>query len=180
LRNQSELSRLELAETELAGGQPAAAERLARQALRVLRQPGLVQEPWAQVVLARCLLAQDRRDEAAAAAHAARQHAGASPSVELRLAATVAAAAVAASGDDAGKAAAGCRELQAALHEAEAKRFWSLAMEARLALAQSRLLSDPAAGRATLRALGRDAAARGFGLVARQADALAALDSRRP
>jgi len=173
LRNQSELSRLELAETQLAAGQPAAAERLARQALQVLRDPGLVQEPWAHVVLARCLLAEGRHSEAALAAGVVRRLGGGSQSVELRLAGTIAAAAVGASSGESREAAAARRELQTALDEAKGKGFVSLALEARLALGKSLLGSDPVAARATLRELSGEASARGFGLIARQAAALA-------
>jgi serine/threonine protein kinase/TolB-like protein len=174
LRNQSELSRLELAETELAAGQPAAAERLARQALQVLRDPGLVQEPWAHVMLARCLLAQGRHSEAALAAGVVRRLGGGSQSVELRLAGTIAAAAVGASSGEPREAEAARRELQAAVDEAKKKGFVTLALEARLALGKSLLGSDPVAARATLRDLSGEASARGFGLIARQAAALAA------
>jgi tetratricopeptide (TPR) repeat protein len=174
LRNQSELSRLELAETQLAAGQPAEAERLARQALQVLRQPGLVQEPWAHVVLARCLHAQRRDDEAALVAADVRRLAAGSQSVELRLAGRIAAAAVEARSGEPREAAAARRELRAALDEANGKRFATLALEARLALGEALLASDPAAARTTLRELSGDASARGFGLIARQAAALAA------
>jgi eukaryotic-like serine/threonine-protein kinase len=172
LRNQSELSRLELAETELAAGQLVAAERLARQALLVLRQPGLVQEPWAHVVLARCLLAQGRHAEAARAASEVRRLARGSQGVELRLAGTIAAAAVSAgSGEQRSAAARG--ELQAAIDEANRKGFVTLALEARLALGEALLVSDAAAAGATLRALAGEASARGFGQIARRATALA-------
>jgi serine/threonine protein kinase/Tfp pilus assembly protein PilF len=174
LRNQSELSRLELAETHLAAGEVAVAERLARQALEVLREPGLVQEPWAHVVLARCLLAQGRHDEAAEVAAVIRRLAGGSQSVELRLSGTVAAASVAAGGGEPREAEAARRELQAALDEANGKGFLGLALEARLALGESLVGSDPLAARARLRELSDEAAARGFGLIARQAGARAA------
>jgi hypothetical protein len=174
LPNQSELSRLELAETHLASGQPEAAERLAREALAVLREPGLVHEPWAHVLLARSLLAQGRIAEAAVVARRIRELGGGSQSVELRLAGTVAAAAVASSGEGARETVAARRELQAALDEAAAKGFVALALEARLALGRSLLASDPAAARAALQQLSREATARGFGVIARQAADLAA------
>jgi len=174
LPNQSEFVRLELAETHLAAGRPAVAERLAREALRVLRAPGLVHEPWAHVMLARCLLAQGRHAEAALVARDIRRLAGGSQSVELRLAGTIAAAAVAASNGEPHEAEAARRELQAALDEANRKGFASLALEARLALGESLIGSDPVEARATLRELSGEASARGFGLIARQAAALAA------
>jgi hypothetical protein len=81
---------------------------------------------------------------------------------------------VAAGGGEPREAEAARRELQAALDEANGKGFLGLALEARLALGESLVGSDPLAARARLRELSDEAVARGFGLIARQAGARAA------
>ena len=161
---------LELARLSLDKGNPAAASDLARQ---IAFEEGGAGQPdtraRALALLAEALLRQGTLAPARQAANQARMIMGTSGSRELRLALVPALARVDAAGGAAEKVTA---DLQQVLGEAESTGFVQAALEIRLALGQIQLAhGDPAAGRASLQLLQRDAASRGYRTLARAAAA---------
>jgi len=160
---------LGLARLSLDLGDPKKASQLARQAAV---QTGVGGEQDTRVralaLLAEALLRQGVQAPARQAAGQAREMMGAGRR-ELRLAVAPALARVDAAGGAAEKATEG---LEQALGEAEQTGFVQAALEIRLALGQIQLAhGEPAAGRATLQLLQRDAASRGYLTLARAAAA---------
>jgi eukaryotic-like serine/threonine-protein kinase len=168
-------TRLGLATLLVEQGRPAEAEALAREAEEVVRTEKAADlEAAADAVLVRSLLAQGKRVEAGAANERLRGLAAASQDRRVRIAAAIVAARVLASSGEARATSAALEALRRTFAEAARTGWVDHELEARLAAGEIELASGrAAAGRARLAALAKDAAARGFGLVARRA-ALAA------
>lgn len=160
-------SQLDLASIALDQGRAGDAEAASRSAAAEFeREDSQDDEALAQALLARALLAQDKlaeaRESAARASGLARQ----SNNRGARLVVAITAARIeAASGGPAGIRAA-VRNLQTEAAEAAKLGFFHEELEARLATGELQLKSGPAAGRATLDGLKKDAEARGYGRVA--------------
>jgi DNA-binding winged helix-turn-helix (wHTH) protein/tetratricopeptide (TPR) repeat protein/TolB-like protein len=152
--------RLDLAVLALAEGQAGKAAELARQAAGWYHSRDIAGgEAMAQAILAEALLSQGLRQEALAAAAAARTRLETSEDREIRLAAGVRLARLAAATADRGEA---LRQLHRAVDEAAALGLTTAGLEARLALGEvQRGAGDPAAA-ATLAALRKEAESRGF------------------
>ncbi|MEK7405649.1 MAG: tetratricopeptide repeat protein [Acidobacteriota bacterium] len=157
-----------LAEVLLEQGQLAEAEALARAAAEEFRkQKRADDEASARGLLARCLLAQKKTAEARMTVREAVGLAEKSQNRSVRLAVRITAARVRAAS---GEAAAAAQSLDAVFAEATQARALGLQWEARLAWGEAELKSrNPALGEASLKALEKEAAAAGFGLVARKA-----------
>jgi serine/threonine protein kinase/Tfp pilus assembly protein PilF len=167
-------SRLQLAGLSIEAGNPADAERVARQVrdeYRKERHPD--DEIAADVVLLRALLAQQKLNEADQELGNIESISAKSQNVPARLAReTIAARIQAATGrmDDA------LRQLTIATREAFKSGFVPDQLEVRLARAEIELQSGKiAAGRAELSVLRRDAEGKGFGLISKKALAAVAL-----
>jgi DNA-binding winged helix-turn-helix (wHTH) protein/tetratricopeptide (TPR) repeat protein/TolB-like protein len=152
--------RLDLAVLDLAEDQAGKAADLARQAAGWYHSREIAGgEAMAQAILAEALLRQGMRQEALVAAAAARARLETSEDREIRLAAGVRLARLAAATADPGEA---LRQLRRAVDEAAALGLTTAGLEARLALGEvQRGAGDPAAA-ATLAALRKEAEARGF------------------
>lgn len=167
-RGRAMQSRLALAALSLEQGRPAAAEATAREAAQEFgteKRPD--DEAWARAVLARSLIEQGKAKEAKEAIERALALSGRSQNPLLRLAVVIAAARLRVAQGEADLAA---RRLKDGLLEATKYGYLGLQLEARLALAEIEARSgNPAAGRTRLLALGQEASAKGFGLIARKA-----------
>lgn len=155
--------RIELARVLVDAGKAQEGEALARAALAALgAKPPPDDELPARTVLALAALAQGRKDVAAAEMQRAVAPLAACENRVLQLQASLVAARVHAA---TGQAPEAIRELRSTLAEAERMGLRPLALEAGLALGA--LEADPA----RLEAVERDAAAAGYGLLARRARA---------
>ncbi|MFL6193956.1 MAG: tetratricopeptide repeat protein [Thermoanaerobaculia bacterium] len=152
--------RLDLAHLALASGQPGEAARLAEGARDWCRARGIAGcELDARSSLAEALLAQGRRREAMQAAGEARLLADTSQDRSLRIRAAIRLANVEAAGGDPRAA---MLQLRRAVEDAAGLGLTAAGLGARLALGElQREVGDPAA-KATLAAVGKDAASRGF------------------
>jgi eukaryotic-like serine/threonine-protein kinase len=161
-------SRVWLARIALEQRRGAEAEALTRAAAEAFRsQKRIDDEAWAQGSLAEALVAQRKLDEARTAIGRATELIGPSKNRRTRLDVTLSTARVLAG---TGRLAEAERQLQAAIVEAQQIHILDRELESRLMLAQVELASGKAAaGRARLAAVRKDAAAKGFGLVARKA-----------
>ena len=160
-------SRLALATVSLEEGRPAEAEGPAGEAAEQFReQKDADNEALALAILARSLLAQNKPSEAQQGIARAPGVGSAYPRLSMAI---VAARVDAASG----KPAAAFESLKTTLAKATNTGMLGLQFEARLALGEIEMKSgDRAAGQARLEALEREAAARGYGLIARKAKRL--------
>ena len=162
-------SRVLLAELEMEERQPGEAERSARQAIEEFQTEKLADNEFvAQAVLVRALLAQDRPAEAEKEidrlANAAAGSQNAEARFKFRIGAARARAAMQRNAD-------ATQDLERVLAEATQLGLSQHQFEARLALAEMKMKSgDRATARAHLEALKKDAAAKGFLLIARKAD----------
>jgi hypothetical protein len=149
-------------------GRPADAEKPVRQALDEFHAEKLRDdEVLARAVLARALLAQVKPAEAREQIDLATDLVAKSPMPAVRINYAIAAALVRAA---TGITADATRSLEATLAEATKYGYLGYQFEARLALAEIEMKSGKtSAGRARLEALQREAAAKGFGLIARKA-----------
>jgi eukaryotic-like serine/threonine-protein kinase len=170
-------SRLALADLALDEGRPMDSEADARAAAEEFRTKGVVdQEARAEAVLARSLLAQGKLARATESISRATSLAGQVKDPALRLPVEIevgiaAARIQAASGKQRDQATA-MTSLGQRLTEATRNHLTKLLFEAALALGETEIESGKAtAGRARLQALEKDATARGFLLIARQAAA---------
>lgn len=161
-------SRLRLAILSIEEGHPADAEQPAREIIpqaRQEKQPDT--EIFAETVLARSLLAQGKSAGADKEIKLAQGLAGRS---ENRLQAVDLAIIAAQVKAARGKPADALAQLQAPLAQATSRGVVPYEFEARLAMGQIEMKSGNAsAGRAHLQSLHKDAASKGFGLIARQA-----------
>jgi TolB-like protein len=157
-----------LAEVSVADGRAAEAEPLARQAVDGLSGLGsLDEEPYALGTLARSLLAQNKVSEAQQAIAKARELAQRSQDVHIQMDVAINEGRVQAA---AGKTDQSISSLSAVLSRAIRLGCVSCALQARLALGEAELKAGrTAAGRNTLNALQKEAATRGFLLIAREA-----------
>ncbi len=162
------LSRVGLARIALEQRRGADAEGLARTSAEELRSQKLAhEEGWAQGLLAEILLSQRKLDEARSAIHRATELMDTSKNRRTRLDVDIATARVMAGAGSLPEAA---RRLQAALAEARQIHSMDRELESRLTLGEVELLTGhAAAGRARLAGVRKDAAAKGFGLLARKA-----------
>jgi len=153
-------TRMTLARVAIEEGRAAEAESLARQAAEEFRKAKApATEGLAHAVLARALLAQGKREPAVRAADRALALARQSRNRRVELSVAIAA----------GHVRAATQSLETALGEATKRGFVPHQLEARLALGE--IEAKSAAGRARLEALEKDAAAKGFVLIARKAAA---------
>ncbi len=161
-------SREELAALAIEEGRYAEVEPLARQAAEEFRRENAPdKEAGAHDVLARSLLGQRRLGDASAAIERAKTLAKPGGNRDLQLFLTVTQARVNAA---AGKPAEAAKTLEAMIGEATKSGLINLEFEARLALGEIELQSgNKAKGQARLESLEKDARAKGFGLIARNA-----------
>jgi len=162
------VSRMGLARIALEQRRGADAEALVRTVVEDFRTRKLAEdEAWAQGLLAEAFVSQRKLDEARSAIRRATELIETTKSRRTRLDVNLATARVLAA---TGSLADAERRLQAAIVEARQIHFVDREFESRLTLGQVELVSGKeAAGRARLAALRKDAAAKGFGLVARKA-----------
>jgi tetratricopeptide (TPR) repeat protein len=170
---------LDLAWLALEEGRAGEAEASARQAADSFRASRLSDdEAEAQLFLSRALLESGNVQGAQAAAARAQALVAESERLPLRLSVGLAAARVHARGGQVAEAASAARAVFA---QAEKAGLGRLRWEAALTLGDVEIAAGrPAAGQERLAALERDAAARGLGLVARRASALAKAPASRP
>lgn len=149
-------------------GRPADAVQPARDVLKLAREEN---EPGTQIaaemLLARSLLGTDKLIEATKQIAAAEALAAANEDRLQRLEVTITAATV----RGGAKPAEATKSLEAALKEATRIRCIRCQLEARLALGQIVIKREPSAGRAQLASLQKDAADKGFLLIASKAAA---------
>ena len=170
--------RVALAGLAIEEGHPDAAELLLGSALPVFAaQKAADWEASAQAVLARSRLAGSRPGDARQALNRALALAGPSLSPHVRLAVAATAARVEAAE---GRADEALRRLDAALAEAVKLGLTGLQLELRLARGEIGIASGRTAAAGDLASLARDARARGFGLVARKAEAILTTPSGKP
>jgi tetratricopeptide (TPR) repeat protein/tRNA A-37 threonylcarbamoyl transferase component Bud32 len=163
--------RLALAQLAIEGGHPAAAEAPAREAAEEFRQERAADDELsAHTVLARSLLAQGKYPAAQEAIDRARALLNKSGDLDTRFSFRITAARVRqASGRPSDRLEA-ANSLEAVLGEAKKAGFFGHELEAGLALGEIGLKSgNVAQARGRLEALERQAAAQGFGLIARKA-----------
>jgi tetratricopeptide (TPR) repeat protein/TolB-like protein/predicted Ser/Thr protein kinase len=171
-------SRVALASLAIEEGHAEAAEPLLSPALQVFAaQKTTDWEASAQAVLSRSLLGGKRPGDARKAMERAVALSGRSHSPHVRL--TVAAIAGRAEAAE-GRADDALLRLDAALAEAVRLGAVSLHMELRLARAEVGISSGRTTATSGLRALAEDARARGFGLVARKAEAILRARNGKP
>lgn len=164
-------TRLGIAGIASAEGRSAEAESMLREAEESLRTGGAPDlASLAQAQLAEILLAQGRLDEARKAGDAVAKATAGSEDRHVRLAAAVAAARIRAAAGRAEDVAAALLALDRARKEAEKGGFVKDGYEAELAAGEIEIAAGKAGGRTRLQALARDAAAKGYGLVARRAE----------
>ena len=156
-----------LARVALAAGDAAGAEREARGAAEALSRAKLPDEASALTVLARALLGQGRTEDARRTLEKARPLVAAGQNDPVRRDyELVRSSAQAARGEV--EPARGA--VEAAIASAKQRGLVAFALEAELVLGQIEIrIGDGAAGRSRLAALEKDAAARGFRLIAREA-----------
>jgi tetratricopeptide (TPR) repeat protein len=171
-------SRLALASLAIEDGHPEAAGALLGPALEVFTAQGAAS--WAaraQAVLARSLLGRKRTDDARQAVDRALSLSGRSQSPHVRLVVAAAAGRVEAAE---GKADSALLRLDAALAEAVRLGLVGLQLELRLARGEIGIGCGRTNATGELRALAVDARARGFGLVARNAEAILRTQAGEP
>jgi tetratricopeptide (TPR) repeat protein len=163
-------SRLALADVSLEEGHPSDAEAAARRVVEEFRtQSDADDQAKAEAVLARSFLAQIRLSEAQTAIARARNLLAKSRNRDARIYVSITDARIRAA---LGKTVEAVRLLENTLRDAQKAGFVGLQFEARLALGEVEMKSGKLpAGRARLEALQGEANTRGFGLIARKADA---------
>lgn len=161
--------RLDLARLALSEDRFAEAARLARQASEWYRSRDMAgNEAQGMSLLAEALLRQGRFAEARKAGERAWVQAGKSEDREMRVLVSSRLARVDAAAGGSGEA---VRELRQRIGEAQAAGYVNAALQARLALGEVlQAAGDRDRGGATLQEVQRDAAARGFMLLARRAE----------
>jgi serine/threonine protein kinase/tetratricopeptide (TPR) repeat protein len=162
------LTRVGLAKTLLEQRRGAEAEALTRKSLDEFRAQKLSNdEAWGQAVLAEIFLFQRKLDDARSAASRATELIEKTKNRRTRLDVDLAAARVLAAS---GKFSEAERRLHAAIADARQLHVLDRELESRLTLGEVELLSgNAAAGRGRLAAVRKEAAAKGFGLLARKA-----------
>ena len=170
-------STVNLASLAIDRRKPQEAERLAREALESFRwQENSDMEATALEVLARSLLAQGKVADAQKAVNEALALTDKTQLFYLLQRLGITAARVRAASGRRADVNEALKGLEAVLSEAERARFVASEFEARLAMGEIRMKSgSPEVGRARLDALEKDATAKGFGLIARQAAAQSSL-----
>jgi len=161
-------SELYLASLDIEEGCPANAEKRARKAIDEYEiEHAADAEALARVVLARSLLAQDLPGKAQETISRATALAGLSQAHTVRFSVGIISSRIRAT---LGRPAEARTALEATLAEAKENGFVRYQLEARLALGEIELkAANPTVGRAGLTALEKDAAAKGFHLIARRA-----------
>ncbi len=173
-------SQIELARIAIEEGNAADAEILIRKASNELGAEGIVDEEANAVsVLIQALVAQGKLANTGQILDRARALSSRSECVFRRLQVAFAIAGLDAALGGTAKAR---KELESVLSAAERASFYSLQLDARLALGQMEMRSEQtAAGRARLETLEAEATAKGYGLIARKAaEARAARPQIRP
>jgi DNA-binding winged helix-turn-helix (wHTH) protein/tetratricopeptide (TPR) repeat protein/TolB-like protein len=166
-------ARLGLARLRLDQGEIPAAATAARQAAHEFEREGVAgQESMAQAVLAEALLKSGNASEAQQALARAVRLSDRCQDREAGLLVAVTAARVRAASGRAGDLLQAERNLRQTAREAATSGFLDDGLEARLTLAELEMSSEnPAGARASLEEIQRDAAGRGFGLIAEKAAA---------
>jgi serine/threonine protein kinase/tetratricopeptide (TPR) repeat protein len=161
-------TRLALAELDCDSGKGAEAEQLSRTAIEAFRADAYAdQEIFAQSMLSRSLLQQNKLDEARAAIAEAARLSEKSRNVTVRIPVMLDRANVMAAGKELGEAR---KAAQQALTQAGKLGLFRLQLEASLTLGQIEMqVKNPAAVRVRFRALEKIARAKGFELIARKA-----------
>jgi len=164
-------SDLDLARLSIEEGAFADAERLARRAAETFRaQKAVDGEASALVVVAEALRAQSKLVDAGDTIERAVTLSRASQNRLVRIPVAITSAKLRGASRDPSAAAAAVRSLEAAVSETTTRGLIDLQLEARLVLGQLETAgSNPAAGRARLAALEKEAAQKGFGLIAGKA-----------
>jgi tetratricopeptide (TPR) repeat protein len=167
-------SQLALAELSLEEGQTMSAEARLHEALQVFRQQQLSDdELGAHLVLARALLSSGKIAEAQSEIGFAAGLVAMSQKRSAHLNFSIVAARVRSASGQTTDYAEAAKTLHRTLSEATKYGYVGYAFEARLALGEIEMKSDKGAGRAHLAALEKEAAAKGFLLIARKAAAAA-------
>ena len=135
-------------------------------------EPDLVS---AYTVLSRALLMQGKVDEARTAIERAAEYDRSTPDPSLRLPIEIERARVEAVKHAPASAQAARQGLRSAAATAKKLGYFNLECEARLALGEAEMKSDPAMGRSLLSALASEARGRGMELMAQQADRIASV-----
>jgi tetratricopeptide (TPR) repeat protein len=164
-------SRISLAALAIEQGKPAEGETRARSAAEESQRTKQADdEIVARAVLARALLAQNKLDEARKAIAQSSALLGKSEDLEVRLGLRITEGRVATAS---GQSAAALKTFEATRQQAVKAGLVDIELEGRLALGEveMRSVAKGAAGRARLELLQKAASAKGFGLIARQADA---------
>lgn len=163
---------LKLAQLAVEAGHPAEAEAPLREGLELFRQKKRNgAELEAHTLLARALLEEGRPAEARREIDQAASLVSKTQSRAARLGFSIAAAQARAASGKGPDVAEAERSLQTVLTSARRDGFLGYELEARLALGQIEMKAGRNAGGAGLTALEKDAAAKGFGLIARKASA---------
>jgi tetratricopeptide (TPR) repeat protein len=165
-------SKLDLAKVALEEGQFAESETLARQTVKTYEE---FKEPDSiaavHVVLARALAAQGKTRAAQEAFDIAVSNARATQDQFVRAAVATTGARLRATSKDAVAVAASLEALKKIVADATTMGLAEVQLDARLALGELERVGNRSAGLATIAAVQKDAAARGFGLIARNAAA---------
>jgi DNA-binding winged helix-turn-helix (wHTH) protein/tetratricopeptide (TPR) repeat protein/TolB-like protein len=163
-------SQTALAAIELDERRPDRAEPLLRKAVAQFeKEGGSPDAAAAYVLLSRALLMEGKVEEARSAAQHGTDMSRRSLDPMLRIPAAIQSARVEAAG---GQRSGAASTLRTAVEEARRLGYYGIECEARLALGELELRSSLRAGRARLEVLAKESRDRGFGLVARQAEAL--------
>ena len=169
-------SQEEIAEVLIEQHQPQKAEPLLRTAIAQFEQDHADPDASsAYILLSRALQAEGRLDEAQQAVQHGTQLSLNSPDPTLRLPAAIQTArlqvaALKVAGPKATPVTAAIQRLNAAEALARAKGYFTIACDARLALAEIEMKIDGLAGRSLLGSLAADARSRGFELIAQNAE----------
>lgn len=147
----------------------AQAEQFARQSVTELDKEKDQTASLAHAVLADVLLAQGKLKEAQAEAAIAVKSSSSTQNLTISIPAQISFARVQA---QTGSAPAAIQTLQKLSVDCKKRRFVAFDFQARLALGEIQMRTDPKAGRATLQSLARDSEAKGFLLISHNASAV--------
>jgi tetratricopeptide (TPR) repeat protein/TolB-like protein len=166
-------SELALATLSIETGQFAAAESAALARVTAFQKANATdKEAVARAVLARAQLAQRKIAEASETSRQAEALAQKSEDATVRLTVAIEGARIRAASDRPAEVAESVKVLTSAMADAKKAGLTGLLLQARLALGQVETAhGDRASGRSQLAGVQKDATAKGFGLVARQASA---------
>jgi tetratricopeptide (TPR) repeat protein len=128
----------------------------------------------AYTLLSQCLLVQGKLEDSRQAIQRAIELSHASSDPALKLPAAIQAARIQATGSDPRSINAARQQIRSTIATAKQLGYYPIELDARRALAELNITSNPTAAHAQLKALAIEARARGLELIARQAEQLAA------